>query len=225
MGAYDIFGDIQLKAGACVMGEYTEGDLVSLNDGVYVGLNGVVVILNGKLAKTFPTLNDKDGGSYDLEEISYNPVKDMVDKIEEEKMAHLIVKAIDSKDSKVSCRVIMEKVLELKFGEKNDIKEMCNRLEEETKTHPIFLIISKIMNKLGCKKSIRSILDHELEELREILIDGSVEVDMLVDTTIKDGSFSLGSHQLLYIAAYRGISDRFLHGIKLELERRDMRRA
>jgi hypothetical protein len=62
MGLYDTFGKVQLKAGDCVLDHYAVGDKVQgIKDGVYIGLEGVVVILKGKLIAEFPYAKDKWG--------------------------------------------------------------------------------------------------------------------------------------------------------------------
>ena len=80
MGSYDMFEGIQLKAGLCEMHYYRKGDTVPLPDGVYVGYEGVVVILGGCLVTTFETLTDKYGSPYDLYELvnQVNPVAQAV---------------------------------------------------------------------------------------------------------------------------------------------------
>lgn len=64
MGVYDCFGKhrVQLKTGEPEMRQIDVGSDVQLKDGVYVGYEGVVVILDGCLLATFPFLRDKWGG-------------------------------------------------------------------------------------------------------------------------------------------------------------------
>lgn len=63
MGIYDIYGKegAQLKVGPCVQHCYNVGDNVPLPDGVYLAWEGVVVVVEGKLAATFDHLWDKWG--------------------------------------------------------------------------------------------------------------------------------------------------------------------
>lgn len=61
MGIYDEYNGIQTKAGEPMMKDVAIGDAVSIPDGVYVGWDGLIVVLNGRLAATFPTLMDYHG--------------------------------------------------------------------------------------------------------------------------------------------------------------------
>lgn len=58
--------EIQLKNGPCKMEDYKVGDKVPLDDGVYVGREGVVVVIDGKFAAAFNHLTDKWGDLFDL---------------------------------------------------------------------------------------------------------------------------------------------------------------
>lgn len=82
MGMYNTYGNVQLKVGdELTLSEFGVGDEVDIPDGVYVGYEGVVVIIDGKLAKVFPTLLNKYGGEYNIEEIIPNPLKDIVEEV------------------------------------------------------------------------------------------------------------------------------------------------
>jgi hypothetical protein len=64
MGVYDTYGDIQIKAGECVLAEYEIGDETELHDGVYVAHDGIVVIVAGKFVAQFSHLIDKWGNHF-----------------------------------------------------------------------------------------------------------------------------------------------------------------
>ena len=68
MSVYDTYGPthIQLKNGPRRMYHYEIEDDVAIPDGVYVGLEGVVVIIGGILAETFGALYTKQGISISL---------------------------------------------------------------------------------------------------------------------------------------------------------------
>jgi len=69
MGMFDWYGKIQLKTGPCKLINYKVGDKVEMPDGVYLAQDGVVIILDHKLAATFKHLVDKWGGKIDPEEV------------------------------------------------------------------------------------------------------------------------------------------------------------
>ncbi|OGM09246.1 hypothetical protein A2Z67_04885 [Candidatus Woesebacteria bacterium RBG_13_36_22] len=71
MGVYNCYGRecVQLKLGNCELKSFRVGDNVDIPDGVYVGYEGVVVILKGKLARVFNSIRDKWGGELDLHDI------------------------------------------------------------------------------------------------------------------------------------------------------------
>lgn len=63
MGIYDTYGEheIQLKVGDVYMSIYKAGDKVPIADGVYLAPDGVVVVIEGKLALTDKKLTSKWG--------------------------------------------------------------------------------------------------------------------------------------------------------------------
>lgn len=61
MGMYDTYGDIQLKVGDMQMQAFQIGDVVPIDDGVYVARNGVVVIVGGRFVAQFTNLKSKWG--------------------------------------------------------------------------------------------------------------------------------------------------------------------
>ena len=68
MGLYSTYGNIQLKVNHDMI-SYKIGEETDLEDGVYVGREGVVVIIGRKLTATFPTLINKYGNTIDLAEV------------------------------------------------------------------------------------------------------------------------------------------------------------
>lgn len=68
MGLFDNFVDetgevlVQLKVGPNLLDTYETGQTVSIPDGVYVGHEGVVAIVRGKVAIVTSHLHDKWGG-------------------------------------------------------------------------------------------------------------------------------------------------------------------
>ena len=71
MGVYDTYDDIQLKVGAMVMAVYEIGDEVEIPDGVYVGLEGIVVIHEGIFIAVHSYVNTKWGDTLMPKEILY----------------------------------------------------------------------------------------------------------------------------------------------------------
>lgn len=53
MGIYDTYVGIQLKIGDNSLREYELGDSVDIPDSVYVAPDGIIVIIEGKLAAKF----------------------------------------------------------------------------------------------------------------------------------------------------------------------------
>ena len=69
MGTYDTYGNVQIKTGPRGQIEYSIGDHVLIPDGIYVGWEGAVVILEGLFIGVFPLVYDKWGrvhGTSDL---------------------------------------------------------------------------------------------------------------------------------------------------------------
>ena len=53
MGIYDTYVGVQLKVGEVCLREYELGDEVDIPDSVYVASDGIIVIIDGKLAARF----------------------------------------------------------------------------------------------------------------------------------------------------------------------------
>ena len=53
MGVYDTYVGIQLKVGEGSLREYGLGDEVDIPDSVYIAPDGIIVIIEGKLAAKF----------------------------------------------------------------------------------------------------------------------------------------------------------------------------
>ncbi len=56
MGIYNTYGKVQLKVGELDMANYKIGDKVRISDGVYVGHDGIVVIIKGKFVAEFKNI-------------------------------------------------------------------------------------------------------------------------------------------------------------------------
>jgi hypothetical protein len=67
MSLYDEYDGVQMKIGERAMHQYQPGDAVDIEDGVYVGWEGVVVIHGGRLIRAFPTLRSKHGEAWDAD--------------------------------------------------------------------------------------------------------------------------------------------------------------
>jgi len=63
MRIFDTYGPkrIQIKLGPCKLKHYKIGDKAPMKNGVYVGWNGCVVVLKGKVAATFPDVTSTWG--------------------------------------------------------------------------------------------------------------------------------------------------------------------
>jgi len=62
MGIYNTYGKVQLKVEAdCTLKSFKVGDRVTLNDGVYFGNEGCVVVKNGIFIGEFSEIHDKWG--------------------------------------------------------------------------------------------------------------------------------------------------------------------
>jgi len=90
MGIYDTYGRqaVQLKVGDPSLDHFKEGDEVNIADGVYLGYEGAVVIVNGKLAKVFSYLKDKWGGKIRVRDI-INPINPITQAVENYKQLRL----------------------------------------------------------------------------------------------------------------------------------------
>jgi len=72
MDDYDTYGrlEIQLKIGYPIMREYEVGDKVPLSDGVYLGYEGIVVVVGGVFVAEFKThLFSKWGNEIDYKKV------------------------------------------------------------------------------------------------------------------------------------------------------------
>jgi hypothetical protein len=78
MGVFDSYGKkgVQLKVGDPSLKSFKEGDEVDIADGIYLGYEGAVVIIDGKLAKVFSYLKDKWGGRIRIKDVldPMNPI-------------------------------------------------------------------------------------------------------------------------------------------------------
>ena len=74
MGMFDTFDGADLKVGPRDMAIYKPGDAVPIEDGVYLAWEGIVVIHEGRLIRSFPSLLTKWG-----EEISAERALHIID--------------------------------------------------------------------------------------------------------------------------------------------------
>ena len=85
MGTYDTYGDkgIQIKAGVCMMEHYVVGDSCDLEDGVYIGYEGVIIINEGVFVAEHTHIFTKYGDIVDCSSLmdQYNPVAQAVNEI------------------------------------------------------------------------------------------------------------------------------------------------
>jgi len=61
MGVYDTYDGIQLKIGFNNLDEYNIGDETPLEDGIYVGYEGIALIKNGVFIEKYEFIIDKWG--------------------------------------------------------------------------------------------------------------------------------------------------------------------
>jgi len=82
MGVFDTYGKrgVQLKLGDPSLNWFKEGEEVNISDGIYLGYEGAVVIINGKLAKVFNYLKDKWGGRIKIKDVldPINPISQAI---------------------------------------------------------------------------------------------------------------------------------------------------
>jgi hypothetical protein len=78
VGLYNTFGDlgVQLKVGELECAHFLVGEPVDIDDGVYIGYSGVIVVDHGIFVAEFPHLTDKWGGEISCDELvrDNNPV-------------------------------------------------------------------------------------------------------------------------------------------------------
>jgi hypothetical protein len=81
MSLFNTYGNTQIKVGDLRMAEFQIGDPAEIPDGVYVGLDGVIVVIGGIFVAEFPKLTDKWGDPIDLNPLiarrlytTYDPV-------------------------------------------------------------------------------------------------------------------------------------------------------
>jgi hypothetical protein len=69
MGMFDTYEDVQLKVGPCFLNTYKVGDVVGLPDGVYLGYEGAVVVIDNKFTARFPYILNKWGGRVETADV------------------------------------------------------------------------------------------------------------------------------------------------------------
>lgn len=62
MGVYDTYGTVQIKIGPKRLKTYEIGAFVPLKDGIYLGIEGAIVVLGGVFVAEFSSLFTKWGG-------------------------------------------------------------------------------------------------------------------------------------------------------------------
>ncbi len=79
MGIYETYGKTQLKINNDFK-DFKIGDKASIPNGVYVGLEGIVVIIKGRFVGEFNYLKSKWGDIITPDEIinEYHPFKDLI---------------------------------------------------------------------------------------------------------------------------------------------------
>jgi len=93
MGVFDSYGKqgVQLKIGDPSLDHFKEGDEVNIVDGIYLGYEGAVVVIDGKLAKVFSYLKDKWGGRIRIRDVlnPINPINQALASLANKKDANL----------------------------------------------------------------------------------------------------------------------------------------
>ena len=88
MGVYDTYGNkqVQLKIGDPSLEHFKEGADVNIADGIYLGYEGAVVIIDGKLAKVFSYLKDKWGGKIRIRDVlnPINPISQAIESLKQD---------------------------------------------------------------------------------------------------------------------------------------------
>jgi hypothetical protein len=109
MGVYDTYGRqaVQLKIGDPSLDHFKEGDEVNIADGVYLGYEGAVVIIDGKLAKVFSYVKDKWGGKIRVRDIinPINPVAQAVENYEQLRLSLPLITLDVSNGDKFATKV------------------------------------------------------------------------------------------------------------------------
>ncbi len=113
MGIFDSYGKqgVQLKIGDPSLHMFNEGDEVNIADGVYIGYEGAVVILNGKLAKVFNHLRDKWGGTVSVQSV-LDPINPIIEAINSLKYQENPWKCIAGPPASTKARTKLTKITE-----------------------------------------------------------------------------------------------------------------
>jgi hypothetical protein len=80
MGMYDTYGGCQIKIGDPSLKDFVIGDKTDIPDGIYITLDGIIIIKNGTFIGENEKIFDKWGNEIDQEKIidlikSNNPIK------------------------------------------------------------------------------------------------------------------------------------------------------
>lgn len=73
MGMFDVYGETQLKVGEPKLRDFKIGDEVPIPDGVYLGWEGVVVVLGRKFVAEFPTIVNTYGDAMPIQQFLRRP--------------------------------------------------------------------------------------------------------------------------------------------------------
>jgi hypothetical protein len=89
MGVYNTYGGCQIKVGDLSLKEFVLGDKTDIPDGIYITLDGIVIIKNGTFIGVNEKIFDKWGGEIDQERVinlikPNNPVQIAMDEFKAE---------------------------------------------------------------------------------------------------------------------------------------------
>lgn len=69
MGLFNTYGECQIKVGDLSLKNFTIGDKTNIPDGIYITLDGIVIIKNGTFIGENEKIFDKWGGEIDQERL------------------------------------------------------------------------------------------------------------------------------------------------------------
>jgi len=90
MGLFDTYENCQLKVGDVGLKNYKIGDKVEIPDGIYIALEGIIIIKNGVLIGANEPIFDKWGMGVDQDRVidiitARNPVDRAIRELKEER--------------------------------------------------------------------------------------------------------------------------------------------
>jgi len=145
MGIYNTYEGVQIKVGNCLMDEYKIGDKVDLPNGVYVGFEGIIVIIDNILKAKFSFILDKWGSIIEPKEIieDNNPVKQAIDNIKKTKGLDDFIDLYKKLDRMTLLKIFMSLNAPLKKVVKECMEEGKMEVEEAIETSLNALAISE----------------------------------------------------------------------------------